>query len=72
MALNFTGGAGSPCGTGGQGVGAPPTSFPIPSVAPNAAGNGTTNRGGGGGSGGYGCGNGTGGSGVVVIRYKFQ
>jgi hypothetical protein len=72
VAIGLSGGAGSPCGTGGKGVGAPPTSIPVPAAAPNAAGNGTTNRGGGGGSGGYGCGKGAGGSGVVVIRYKFQ
>ena len=72
VALGLSGGAGSPCGTGGKGVGAPPTNTSVPSTAPNAAGDGTTNRGGGGGTGGYGCGKGAGGSGVVVIRYKFQ
>jgi len=56
-ALGLSGGAASPCGTGGRGNG-----------NGGPANNGTTNRGGGGGSGS----SASGGSGIVVIRYKFQ
>jgi hypothetical protein len=55
--LGLSGGAASPCGTGGRGNG-----------NGGPANNGTANRGGGGGSGS----SASGGSGIVVIRYKFQ
>jgi len=74
--INHVAGAGSPCGTGGQGG----KSGCAPSYPPNLQQqqqSGTANRGGGGGGGGaspcavMGPG-GNGGKGIVIIRYKFQ
>jgi hypothetical protein len=58
-----SGGAASPCGTGGAGK----------AKGAGTGDNGTTNRGGGGGSAGFpGPSGANGGSGIVIIRYKFQ